>query len=231
MFAAFVFLLQDLKVIACDFVMHKMSNDQGESHVNHTIIQDTIQALFKRPPFPPEIDPAQIAKDRILRNPDAINSRGPNCFIIYRTYCTSINAIPHSRKRNRIHMTKLSAIVAESWKNEPSEVKDYYKHLATLTEIEMCKERRRNEIHIVNFKGCDKRHQHKDKVNITKVPHFERQTPELPMEENNIDDEGCIPVAFEPIGNETWDPVHYKPLVIFRCFFHEFLDCPCQNSF
>ncbi|CAG8593134.1 18539_t:CDS:1 [Acaulospora morrowiae] len=118
-----------------------MSNDQCES-----------QASFKRPPFPPEIDPAKIAKKRVsrLRDPSMINSRGPNCFLIYRTYYTSVNALSRSRKSNRIHMTTLSAIIAESWKKEPSVVKDYYRHLATQIEIEMCKQRRQNEIHIVN---------------------------------------------------------------------------------
>ncbi|CAG8568806.1 8991_t:CDS:2 [Acaulospora morrowiae] len=152
----------------------------------------TVPPPFKRPPFPPEIDPAKIARKYICGM-----RRDPN----------------------------------ESWKNEPSEVKDYYKHLATLTKIELCNLRRLNEIRIINYEGLGKRHQHEDEVSITKVPHFERQTPALPMEENNIDDEGWIPVAYEPIGNEVWAPILYKPLMIFRCAFHEFLDCPCQNNF
>ncbi|CAG8541900.1 14616_t:CDS:1 [Acaulospora morrowiae] len=123
------------------------------SRVTSKKVSQSAQIMFKKPKYPPEITPAEIARKRInnMRDPKRINSRGPNCFMIYRMYCTSINTVSRG-KRNRIQMTKLSAMIAESWENESLKVKGHYRHLAEMTEVELKKHRRSNEIHVLQCK-------------------------------------------------------------------------------
>ncbi|CAG8541880.1 14615_t:CDS:1 [Acaulospora morrowiae] len=198
-----------------------MANDICNSHVNSSKTEEFVRTSFRRPPFPPLIDPSEIAKKRISKqkDPKRINSRGPNCFMIYRLYCTLTNKISRSRKRERIHMTMLSTMIAEFWNSEPQEVKDHYRVLAALTEIELCKLRRCHEIYVLPCEKPGQKHQDPDE-NFGKRDDgriHKNQALELTLGENSSED-------------EIWIPVNYEPIVMTRCKDHDLLYCPCHDN-
>ncbi|CAG8584339.1 13462_t:CDS:1, partial [Acaulospora morrowiae] len=160
---------------------------------------DSTQIPFKKPPFPPNIDPTEMAKKRTKsQDPRKINSRGPNCFMVYRSYCTSING--------RIHMAKLSTAIAKSWEDEPPEVKTHYKKLANLIEYELTKQRRCNEIH---FLWCEMQGKTSEEKNLDKVTTPTNVILELDTQGN---DYGVNETRTrELLDYEIWDPFVYKP--------------------
>ncbi|CAG8554769.1 14571_t:CDS:2 [Ambispora leptoticha] len=73
-------------------------------------------------PFPPNITP----EETILIKDGKIPSKPPNSFIIYRrAFQKECRESGHLLKLNVV-----SSMAAESWKDEPLEVKNFYKELA-----------------------------------------------------------------------------------------------------
>ncbi|CAG8617084.1 2491_t:CDS:1 [Acaulospora morrowiae] len=204
-------------------------NVQDHSHMNSSRNNESIKILFKRPPFPPNIDPVEIAKKRFvkMRDPKKINSRGPNCFMIYRSYCTSINGASRSRRRNRIPMTTLSMMIAESWDSEPQVVKNYYKELSALTEVELIKQRRRNEI---QFLPCEEKckNPRSPDDNSRKINPKDFDPPT--MEDLKLNAENNESRLLDSHEHLDWAPFTYEPLEMFACSDHGILECPCQYS-
>ncbi|CAG8615326.1 6500_t:CDS:1 [Acaulospora colombiana] len=190
------------------------------SNATPTNAGDSNKNPFRRPKFPPDINPAKIAEDRIrkLKDPKKINSRGPNCFMIYRAYCTSINIESRrrggrKRNRNKIQMTELSKMISDSWRNEPLKVKEHYKELADQTELELVRQRRSKEIHILACK---------------RFPQNEHQGPyESPSETGDTKnhdedpDKNSLNPFVEPIG-ALFDPLYIDFESQYNSEIHEF---------
>ncbi|KAG9287569.1 hypothetical protein G9A89_019630 [Geosiphon pyriformis] len=104
-------------------------NTAIDNNYNHEIINMTIdfQKNFAfKPTFPPQISPQDLLTPK-LSALDVRPSKPPNAFIIYR-----VAAVKELKAHGcgAIQMTKLSGRISDCWKQEPENVKAFYKSLA-----------------------------------------------------------------------------------------------------
>ncbi|CAG8687506.1 hypothetical protein C2G38_2121089 [Gigaspora rosea] len=81
-----------------------------------------------RPRFPPNIDVQQLINESIKKHEESQTRRTPNAFLLYRSQYIA----EFGRVNNRnLAATRISTLAKNAWNNEPINVKNFYKQIAS----------------------------------------------------------------------------------------------------